>query len=265
MRDKIEIKNPKVAAPFKLDGEVKDTHRELFEWLADQPDNTAPLDKALLILCTPRCGSTLFAEALNSSGLLGHCEEWFNYEYFNAYKEVLGREFILKDYVEFITRKSIRDTGVLCIKWHVGQLIAMNSDFDIGLESMDFDHIVYLYRRDKIAQSISLVKAIKSNQYRSYEAAQEPAVLTRHLIADAMMSVTKFDWFARKYLWGYVDAEYAYEDFLDLDHYSYQRVLKAMGKPPHTGLSTGRLKKQADVNSERAGDDFRRYILGEIQ
>lgn len=264
MKDKIEARVPN--ATFEMpEGPVKASHRELFERLAETPDSTHPLEKALLILCTPRCGSTLFAEALNSTGLLGHCEEWFNYDYFNAYQQVTGRKYELQEYMTFVTRKTIRDTGVLCIKWHVGQLISMNSDFDMGLESMDFDYVIYLYRRDKIAQAVSLVKAIKSNQFRSYEAAEEPAQTERHLIADGLTSVAKFDWFARKYMWNYVDAEYAYEDFQDLDHHSYRRVLQKLGKPEPGAMSAGRLKRQANHNSLSAAADFRQYVLGEIQ
>jgi LPS sulfotransferase NodH len=270
----INIKNPKTSIDYSFGKAPKASHLQLFEDLASRPDNTRPMEKSLLILCTPRCGSTLFSEALNSCGRLGLCEEWFNYDYFNAYITLMGGTFNLTEYMNFITRKSLRDTGVFCLKLHIGQLIQMNQDYDMSIESLDFDHIIYLYRRDKIAQAVSLCKASSSGQYRSYEEEQNEAKTTRHAIASCLETVVKFDWFARKYLLGYVDESFAYEDFCRLKetHKStytletqYAAVLKALGKLEGSPLrfTTGKLKKQGNQHSKRATDDFRSYLLGE--
>lgn len=271
MSDQIELKP--VDTPFKIEGEVKDTHLELFEFLADQPDNTTPISKSLLVLATPRCGSTLYCEALNGTGLLGFCDEWFNYEYFAAWMKVVGKEdFILREYVEWVERKTARDTGVFCLKWHIGQIISMNEDFNLGFESMDFSHIVYIYRRDKIAQAVSMVKAVTMNQYRSYETPTGEARMTRAAIASGIDNITKFDDFTRNYLWKYVDVSYAYEDLCRLDtpqtraFEGYRDTLVALGKSPKgASFQVKRLKKQADHVNEAAIKDFRAYILGEIK
>jgi LPS sulfotransferase NodH len=246
---------------------MKESHVELFEGLAGQPDSTVPVEKKLLVLCTPRCGSTLWAEAMNSCGRLGICEEWLNYDYFEAWSEVTGFEFDLKDYLVWLFLKSSRDTGVFALKWHVGQLIAMHDDHNVGIESLNFDHVIYLYRRDKIAQAISLCKAVTSSQFRSYEEQQDEPQVSRHGIASALETVVKHDQFARKYLMKYVDAEYAYEDFCQLttpytrEHKSYTDVLTWLGKF-ETGLHfhAGRLKRQANEASHAASYDFRQYI-----
>jgi LPS sulfotransferase NodH len=271
-----EIKNPKVNVDYDFNGqEPKESHLQLFKDLDARSDNTKPMEKALLILCTPRCGSTLFSEALNSCGRLGICEEWFNYDYFNAYTKLLGVTFNLTTYLGFVQRKSLRDTGVFCLKLHIGQLVQMNQDFSLGLESMDFDHIVYLSRRDKIAQAVSLCKAASSNQFRSYEEATSEACTTRHAIASSLDNIIKFDCFAREYLWKYVNAEYDYEDFRQLTteqthaDLSYHKVLQALGRQLSRGhrpyISVDRLKKQGNDHSRRAADDFRAYLRGEIK
>jgi LPS sulfotransferase NodH len=256
------------AHPDRPGWKPKKTHVELFEWLVTEPDATEPLKDALLVLCTPRCGSTLFCEALNSTGRLGHCEEWFNYEYFAAYMQVLGVQFCLQEYVNFVARKTMRDTGVWAIKWHVGQMVEMNQDFDLGMESMDFRHVVYLYRRDKIAQAVSLVRASATDQFRSYEEATGEEKMSRHAIATALEPIVKFDRFARQYLWKYVDAEYAYEDFdnLTINWPCFNAVLTAMGKEPYHGkLSAGRLRKQSNQTSRDAAVDFLKYIVGDLK
>lgn len=269
----INLKNPKISIDYDFDKAPKASHMELFEGLAALPDNTLPMEKSLLVLCTPRCGSTLFSEALNSCGRLGLCEEWFNYDYFNAYTTLMGSVFNFTEYMNFVTRKSLRDTGVFCLKLHIGQLIQMNQDYDMLIESLDFDHIIYLYRRDKIAQAVSLCKAASSNQYRSYEEAQNEAKTTRHAIASSLETIIKFDaGFARKYLLEYVDEAYAYEDFRELSggnwsaHYSYYNTLKALGKDSSylgNTFTAGRLKKQGNNQSEEAAKDFKSYLLGE--
>jgi LPS sulfotransferase NodH len=184
----------------------------------------------------------------------------------------MGGTFNLTEYMNFVTRKSLRDTGVFCLKLHIGQLIQMNQDYDMNIESLDFDHIIYLYRRDKIAQSVSLCKASSSGQYRSYEEAQNEAKTTRHAIASCLETVVKFDWFARKYLLGYVDESYAYEDFQQLSteqtkaHPSYTKTLQVLGRDRQHGryaFTTGKLKKQGNQHSKEATDDFRSYLLGE--
>lgn len=270
-----EIKNPKIDVDYDFDGqEPKESHLQLFKDLDANSDNTKPMEKAMLVLCTPRCGSTLFSEGLNSCGRLGICEEWFNYDYFNAYTKLFGVSFNLTSYLEFVQRKSLRDTGVFCLKLHIGQLIQMNHDYALGIESMDFDHIVYLNRRDKIAQAVSLCKAASSHQYRSYEKVMSEARTTRHAIASALENIIKFDCFARKYLWKYVNSAYDYEDFRQLTtpqthaDLCYDHVLKALGKlksNERLGYRVDRLKKQANHQSLVAALDFRRHILGEIE
>lgn len=250
-------------------GPSKKTHRELFEKLVKADVNSKPLEKALLVLCTPRCGSTLFAEALNNSGRVGICEEWLNNEYFDAYIDVVGKSFELREYMEFVTSKSIGDTGVLSLKLHIGQLAAANERFGLGIESMDFDHVVYLYRRDKVSQAVSLTKAALTNQFRSYEKSNPIRDVDFSSVAHYLNSIVEFDQFARNYLWQYVDAEHAYEDFQRLGsastrpHESYNDVLVALGKRPCHSFTAGRLKKQADHRSEMTIKGFKAYITGD--
>jgi LPS sulfotransferase NodH len=260
----VEIKTTEVARKFEED--PKPSHLKLFDRLACAPDDASGTQKAFLALCTPRCGSTLFSEALNNSERLGICEEWLNYDYFNAWCRVTNSEFDLKKYMTWVARKSIRGTGVFCLKLHIGQLVAMNQDFGLGIESMEFDHIVYLYRRDKIEQAVSLCKASITNQYRSYEEATNKCEMSRSGIAEALSNVVKFDEFARKYLMKYVNECYAYEDFQRLGdqatrpHHSYGDVLKALGKEPCFSYTAGNLRKQANSESDHAALDFEQYI-----
>jgi LPS sulfotransferase NodH len=157
----------------------------------------------------------------------------------------------------------------MVIHWHVGQVVAMNNDFGLGLQSMDFKRIVYLSRRDKIAQAVSLAKAASTNQFRSYEAVTEVANLSPPAIAKALKNITDFDTFVNTHLRQFIDFEWAYEDFEHIGdvstrpHVCYHTILKEFGKHSQAFYTTGDLKKQGDDTNERAASRFLKYITGE--
>ncbi len=250
--------------------EPKQTHIDMFKLLAAQPDDTRGVEQSLLILSTPRCGSTLFCEALNNSRQLGVADEWLNYEYFVTWTDVLSLDhFDLQEYINWITRKTLRDTGVLVIHQHIGQVISMNNDFGLSLQSLDFKQTVYLSRRNKIAQAVSLAKAFSTNQFRSYEDVTDVANLSFSAIAKALKSITDFDMFAHNNLRTFIDYEWAYEDFKCIGsvstrpHECYKTILKEFGKLPQAYYSAGNLKKQGNDTNKRAAARFLKYITGE--
>ena len=277
MIDKL-LNNRGEVIPGSENFEPKQTHIDLFKLLAAQTDDTRGMEQSLLILSTPRCGSTLFCEALNNSLQLGIADEWLNYEYFATWTFVLDLDhFDLQEYINWVARKTMRNTGVLVLNWHIGQVIAMNNDFGLGLNSLDFKRTVYLSRRDKIAQAVSLAKAVSTNQFRSYEDTTNIADLSFPAIAKALKNITDFDTFVHTTLREHIDYEWAYEDFRRLGrlpdfrrnicrehpHESYKIILGEFGGLPQTTYSPGPLKKQGDSANERAASRFLKYLTGE--
>jgi LPS sulfotransferase NodH len=236
----------------------------MFRDLVALPDATSEIEKKFLILCTPRSGSTLFADTLSNTGKIGICEEWFNYEYFAAYSKVIRDNFSLQEYFNFLGNKTVGNTGILSLKLHIAQSVIAKQDFDFDLFSLGFDHIIYLYRKDKIAQSVSLAKAIKSNKFRHNEKAKEKEEITFHDISYALGVILEQDKFFQDNLSHTIGAKYAYEDFscLDPPHWSYNEVLEALDKEPQDTFSTT-MKKQGNKYSEDMTREFKKYILGE--
>jgi LPS sulfotransferase NodH len=258
----------KIDHPFSVpvDTEIKNTHLELFQRLADAPDTELDrAEKSLVVLSTPRSGSTLFCDVLSRTGLIGLCEEWFNYEYFAAYQKVMGLEaFTFRNYFRFVINKTIGDTGVFAIKMHIPQVRAMKRDFDFVYSDMHFDHSVYLYRKDKIAQAVSLVKAVAKNQFRFDEESTEGQEFDMYDIANYMSNIISQDKTFNMEMADKTDARYAYEDFCQLEEnrHIYDSVLKALGKtPPEEGYTT-RLKKQGDADSRKWILSFHDFING---
>lgn len=247
---------------FKANKPLKRTHIELFEKLNKIPDSQGEVEQKLLILCTPRCGSTLFADALSNTGKIGMCEEWFNYEYFGAYSKVRKCDFSLKEYLDWIATKTIGNTGVFSLKLHIGQIVTAAKDFEINFFDFGFDSVVYLYRKDKIAQAVSLAKAMKSDQFRYNEDAKEIEGLTCHEIAYTLGIIIEQDEYFKDNYDGI--PHYAYEDFVDLNtpHCSYNKILDDLGKAPVNELEVT-LKKQRDAYSKEMINKFKNYISGE--
>lgn len=248
---------------YKCKGELKKTHLNLFEGLACQPDGR-DVEKMFCILCTPRSGSTLFADTLNHTGLIGICEEWFNYDYFAAFQEVSGQNhFTLRQYIDFIKKKTVGDTGVFSIKWHIAQVKAVVEDFDLSFTSFKFDHIIYTYRKNKIAQAVSLAKAVATDQFRFDEEKKSEAKVDLYSVADCLMRLTSQDRTFNLQLKGFVDKMYPYEQFTTSTA-PYDEVLRALGKTPPKEYKT-RLKKQADEHSEWLIDCFTRFVTGDYE
>ena len=259
--------NDQKSGPAPTNKKAKLAHIKLFRRLNSQPDNECPLEKALLILCTPRSGSTFFSESLNACGKLGFCDEWFNYDYFDAWAQVTSLPFNLQQYIDWVAKKTLRNTGVFTLKCHVGQFVAMNQDHKLGIETMDFTHVVHIYRKDKIAQAVSLVKAAATGKFRSCDVATGEYQMSRASIAEALANIIKFEQFLASYLKKYIDASVAYEDFWASPDLDCNEVLSALGKAPchPADFNVTTIKKQADKRNFDAASDFRLHLTGEIE
>jgi len=245
-------------------------HRAIFEKLDAMPDGISEGDnlKKLLIVATPRCGSTLFCDILNGTNKMGLCDEWYNFEYFRAYCDVHGidrNEFDITRYMKYVIRKSIRGTGVFTMKTHVGQLIHVGGTFDIS--KMSFFHGIYLYRKNKIAQAISLLKAEKTNQWRFDQQPDETDfdIKTSELLETLFRIATTEETATKIFNMDSAD-KYAYEDFRNIVHPCYNEVLVKMGKTPSDPSKfTTDLKIQRGFKSAKIEREFRQYITGESQ
>lgn len=252
----------KLFREFTCEGKtVKQTHLDLFEWLADRPDGNVNNLKTFVIFCTPRCGSTLFSDTLSRTGLIGWCEEWLNYEYFAAFQRVMGlQQTSFPVYYDFVKRKSVEETGVFSLKCHIGQLAAMHKDFEFTLNDIAADYSIYLYRKDKVAQAVSLSKAIATDKFRHNEEGKEGKFDLLN-ICDSLRVIMSQDKSFNLAISNRVDKEYAYEEF-DGDRSCFDETLVALGKTPPYDYTTT-MKKQRDEESESYKDMFVDFITGD--
>jgi LPS sulfotransferase NodH len=242
---------------------LKKTHIKLFEWLASLPNGNVKDLKTFCILCTPRCGSTLFSDTLSRTGLIGWCEEWLNYEYFAAFQKVMGfKQVNFPSYFDFVKRKSVGDTEVFSVKCHIGQLAAMNKDFDFTFRDMDPDYSVYLNRKNKVAQAVSLSKAVSTDMFRHNEEGKEGKFDLLD-VSKSLQVILSQDKSFRLALADKVAEEFYYEDF-ESNREAYDKTLKALGLNPPEKYET-KMIKQRDEESEIMTETFIGFITGDYQ
>ncbi len=218
--------------------------------------------RRVLILSTPRCGSSMFCDALGKTGSFGEPLEWFNGRYIRAYAAVHGLQQVDVDsYLDWIQRKTTSANGVFSVNMHIEQVLELRH-LNVNVFRLDFDHVYYLYRKDKLRQAISLAQALKSDQWAAGVRPKEGAGDVSHAdITHALAQIVQGDDYCRRELWDRVDREFSYESFSD-DGWeeSLRTVLADLDLPiPESGFRTD-YARQAGPQRDAVLEDFLRYL-----
>ena len=234
-----------------------------FKELDERPDSELP-SKSILILSTPRSGSSLYCDVLSEQNLVGECAEWFNMRYISAYAQLKGIKNInFNEYLNFIKRKTCNNTGVLAVNTHIEQCITLlNNKLDIT--KFGFDSVIYLNRKDKIAQAISLTKAQITDKWSSDTKAKHPlpdrTPLTK--ITNSLLHLVNSHEYYLEHLQSLCDFEYNYEDFRSLTEQEFfSQPLEKLGLtiPEAINLKASR-KVQSDQTSKTWALEYKEFI-----
>jgi len=230
------------------------------ELQTNSPVEIKHVEKAVCFLATPRCGSTMFGEALTSTGAVGVCEEWFNLEYMYGWQQVTNLDFTLEEYLKWVIGHSTRN-GVFCCKWHIAQVDNMIQNFKFGMDNFRFDHVFFLRRRDKIAQAVSFAKSMLSDQFRHYEKCKDDRLPEFSEIANALKLICNHEEYYKYQLRKPEHFEIWYEDYQNLNPGPFDEVMEIMGLPKQIAYRT-RVKKQRTDATKKLRDDFVAYLQG---
>ncbi|WDE03913.1 hypothetical protein SG34_021445 [Thalassomonas viridans] len=247
---------------------MKTTDEQLLELMQElDKRDTLPLDsvnKKLLVLSTPRSGSSMFCDVLSQTGLIGDCREWFNFRYLEAYIKTTGSQQVnFYEYIDYVIGKTTAGTGIFAVNVHIDQYTTLLKN-KVNILDLGFDHIVYLRRKDIYAQTVSLAKA---DLLDAWSAGTPKKALGEQLSNSTLLpyfsQLRGYERYYQQKLAGKVQAEYEYEDFSRLDQPSaYLQVLAALGFDGFSGSFHTGMKKQADADSAKIIADFRKYISG---
>ena len=247
----------------------KTTEQILFDLMVDidKAVSVSPAEtvKKLLILSTPRSGSSMFCEVLHSTGKIGECLEWLNPRYMQAYAQVKQLTQVnINEYLNYIVQRTIGNTGVFAVNVHIDQyLFLLKQSFDVM--SLNFDAIFYLERKDKVAQAVSLAKASLSDQWSHDTKPRDNIVGPDEVdIAGSLHQILHWQKIYRTQLKSKVKDEFYYEEFSNLNDLSaFNGVLASLGvSADKSFVPATSLERQSGVDSVERCESFLKTIQG---
>ena len=181
-----------------------------------QRDNVKPSRK-IAIFSTPRSGSTHFCNALSNTQTIGEPLEWFNNRFFENYLSYFKKkDFKLADYVDFLFTKTSSDSGTFSTKILVEQYLYFLNVYKFDLLSLNFDEIILVNRRDKIAQAYSYSKALVTDQWSSLATSfvkLNPVDIKNSSILKSLHHIASWEEFFESHISNKLNFRYTYEDF----------------------------------------------------
>jgi trehalose 2-sulfotransferase len=219
------------------------------------------LDRGYVICGYARTGSTLLASALQSTGKLGHPQEYFNPQAI-ALAEGEIYPTLAAAQCDEIARRGTTENGVYGLKVFCDQFDALQGfDWVSKLPNVKFIH---LERRDALGQAISWVRALRSGQWTTNQPQHTEPNYNESAITEALtrFSYDRARWqmfFARN---GIEPLWLVYEDMMHRLPETVAAVAKLVGVAgvEFTPQAITQLRPQRDA----LNDDWRdRYLAAQ--
>jgi LPS sulfotransferase NodH len=145
-----------------------------YEGKFDFPARTQGPERTHLLASVPRAGSTFFSHELWRTGCLGAPLEYLNFEAEGPYGFAANSPSVQQQLWQSVLRRRCSPNGVFGLKVFPIQLEQLNHDNPALLEAVlsvmlpvDGERrIVYLRRRDRVAQAVSYARASLSGVWR---------------------------------------------------------------------------------------------------
>lgn len=176
---------------MKDNSATTEDRRTLFTDAALDFAHSTPLRRSYVVASSPRCGSTYLCRLLTQTGLLGAPSEIFNpgsdlRAFRNRFKSSTPAE-----YVASLTSRRTSRSGVFGLKSHFNDFEKFVDQYPALLEVLSPVTYIYISRRDRVAQAVSMVRALQTKQWVSQQQGTEKAQLRydRELIAKSMKAI----------------------------------------------------------------------------
>lgn len=188
--------------------------------------------RSYVIASTPRSGSTHLAACLWREGDLGAPLEYLNPLHIEQMSARLGAENYV-DYWRAVQARRTSPNGVFGHKlFQPYYVMAVRHCPDL-LPLLRSDVAVHLYRRDKVAQAVSLARAQQTQAWCSWSADALPSVYSRGLIGRCLRSLLNQErwWRSAFELTGADVLSAAYEDYQGREAALVDAVRQRLGLP----------------------------------
>ena len=226
----------------------------MYRWVAEEIASASRAAEAvhtrILIVSTPRSGSTFFCDALERTGLVGRPVEFFNKRLLAALSKVKPRPVFVgglfcrligyfsgaplvgsridsqelwlgeRAWVDIARYNQHLEhcfsvAGIFCVHVHVEHWRSMER-WGNGPTSMGFDKVLHVGRRDRLRQALSLAIAEKYDHWDSRVLDSRPSdvTVTRQEVLHALNKLDNWQAYYEAEISRYVTAEFYSEDFL---------------------------------------------------
>ena len=193
---KVTASDPKRLAPARTPS-VADRH-------FDYP-GPYPLRQSYIIASTPRSGSTFLSSVLWQTGVLGAPTEYWNCRKREAPKPIGSRMMqrleaaSRSDYLKKLLACRTTKNGIFGVKVQFDDFEEMLRQFPEVLDRLSPVNYIYIERADKVAQAVSMAKAMQTGIWASAGGrprSVSPAVYNKEMIARCLKKLEeqRFGW-----------------------------------------------------------------------
>jgi trehalose 2-sulfotransferase len=224
----------------------------------DFPQGTL-VSKAFVVASSFRSGSSHLSLSLWETGLLGAPWEYFNFDNVRRFMAARLAPTSSGDYLRKLAAIRTSPNGVFSIKAHFRHFESALREYPPLLEVIQPVRFVYIDRRDKVAQAVSLARALQTNAWFAFNKQDHaPLFYSAEFIEDCLQEVLKQTggweaWFKERRIEPLV---VAYEDLMADRAATVQRVLRYMGvehdTPAEVRLPHYILKQSDGINRKWA-------------
>lgn len=135
--------------------------------------HSVPLRKSYIVASSPRCGSTFFCKELWETGVLGAPAEYINYRNRPTAKMIGYRMVERLDaatpaeyFAKLLACRTTRN-GIFGLKTHFEHFEAAYEAFPDMLNVLAPVTFIYIERKNRVAQAVSLAKALQTDSWTS--------------------------------------------------------------------------------------------------
>ncbi len=157
--------------------------------------HATPLRKSYIIASSPRSGSTFLSRSLALTGLMGAPSEVLNPGYDLRFLKNRFRATSPADYIAKVVAHRTSRNGVFGMKVHFQNFEVFLAEYPPLLDVLAPVTFIYLTREDKVAQGVSMARALLTDQWSSRVKRGErpPLQYDRELIENCLKEVALQD------------------------------------------------------------------------
>jgi trehalose 2-sulfotransferase len=228
----------------------------------------APLRRSYIIASSSRSGSSHLCLSLWRTGLLGAPAEYLNS---GILLPILVNRLSASSHADYVVKLLARRTsrnGVFGMKAHFRHFKNFLVAYPKLLEVLSPVTYVEIGRQDKIAQAVSMAKALQTNQWRSWTPEGQKSALhyDHELIASCLKDLEQqeIDWRSWFEAYNITPFHVTYEDFIADPAAVVRDIVELLGvqDDERDQVNVPPALKQADETNQEWIDRFRRQMRG---